>query len=154
MKHVFCVDLQWQGPQENENKATKTFKNHHISFQGKSDIEVSAAKAFRGDPSLYNPEELLLGSLISCHMMSYLYCAQKHQLEIVTYQDSGQGFLTLKADGSGCIEKVVLRPRVVVKEPTNIALAQSLHLMANSLCFIANSCNFEIEIQGVCEVQQ
>ena len=75
MDHLFKVALNWMKKDNISSSSTRIYtKSHHISIEGKPDLEVSAAKAFKGDPNLYNPEDLLLSSLTSCHMMSYLYC--------------------------------------------------------------------------------
>jgi len=73
-KHIFKASLAWNHPEQPSVVGSKIYtKSHHIAIEGKADLQVSAAKAFKGDPALYNPEDLLLSSLISCHMMSYLY---------------------------------------------------------------------------------
>lgn len=146
MKHVFTLDLEWKN-NGNEALKNKTFKNHSIQIKNKEVLNVSAAKAFKGDALLYNPEDLLLSSLASCHMMSYLYCCQKHNIEVLAYNDSPEAFLEVLADGSGKIVKAVLKPEITLLNSGDSALALSLHKEAAKLCFIANSCNFEIEHQ-------
>lgn len=146
MKHTFKVVLNWISNQKSSDKSVRFYsKSHTIKIEGKDDLKVSAAKAFKGDPSLYNPEDLLLSSLTSCHMMSYLYCCSINDLEIISYQDYSEAFLEVNADGSGKITKVILRPTVTIKEEENVQLAKDLHQKASELCFIANSCNFLIE---------
>ena len=87
-KHLFKANLRWES-QGQMVKATpdRYFKNHSVSFEGKEQLEVSAAKAFKGDPSKYNPEDLLLASIASCHMMSYLYVCAKNDIEVLSYSD-------------------------------------------------------------------
>ena len=81
MNHLFKVALNWIKKESKMDSSTRIYtKSHHISIEGKPDLEVSAAKAFKGDPNLYNPEDLLLSSLTSCHMMSYLYCCMQHKI--------------------------------------------------------------------------
>ena len=66
-KHLFKATLNWT------SVSKRYTKSHQISIDGKDILDVSAAKAFKGDPNLYNPEDLFLSSVVSCHMMSYLY---------------------------------------------------------------------------------
>lgn len=145
-KHSFLVDLNWPeevtNPDQNDTKVSA--KNHTISITGKEGLKVSAAKAFKGDPTKYNPEDLLLSSLTSCHMMSYLYVCQKNKIQVRSYSDHAEAILEVNSDGSGRITKVILRPTVTIPPTADINLAQSLHKEASKLCFIANSCNFEI----------
>lgn len=125
-------------------------KSHTIKIEGKDILSISAAKAFKGDPTLLNPEDLLLSALTSCHMMSYLYVCQQNNIEVLTYEDNSEATLILNDDGSGHITKVVLNPVVRIKDASQKELALQLHIQANKLCFIANSCNFEIEHHAQC----
>ncbi|MHC5202267.1 OsmC family protein [Myroides sp. LJL119] len=143
-KYEFYANLSWPISHDTGSEKGKQIKNHLIEISGKSDLQISAAKEFKGDPFLHNPEDLLLSSLMSCHMMSYLYACKQNNLVIDSYQDSGKATLELHLDGSGKIIQVDLYPRVVVQRSNEIDLAQELHKTASKLCFIGNSCNFPI----------
>lgn len=149
--HHFELDLAWNSVDgDGIPKTGRIIKNHSISIVGKSALTVSAAKAFRGDPALYNPEDLLLASLTSCHMMSYLYCCAQAKVEVLAYHDHAEAILEVNPDGSGRIIKVILNPIVQLADATQEELALGLHIQANKLCFIANSCNFSVEHHPTC----
>ncbi|SJN47746.1 OsmC family protein [Sphingobacterium sp. JB170] len=143
LKHVFSAALQWPTPPASTS-GDKSSKTHQVSIHGKQDLNISAAKAFKGDGSLYNPEDLLLTSLMSCHMMSYLYVCGKHNIEVFSYVDNATALLETYPDGSGKIIEVRLEPHTIISDSAHIDLALSFHEQANKLCFIANSCNFTI----------
>lgn len=144
-KHLFKAKLNW-------NSAPKRYlKTHQIAIEGKEILNVSAAKAFKGDPGLYNPEDLLLSSVVSCHMMSYLYVCAQNGIEVLSYEDDAQATLEVSDNGSGRIVEVRLYPKVIIKQQEKTAEALSLHAKANELCFIANSCNFPILHFPSCE---
>lgn len=154
MNHLFKVALNWIKKEPKTDSLTRIYtKSHHISIEGKPDLEVSAAKAFKGDPNLYNPEDLLLSSLTSCHMMSYLYSCTQHKIEVISYQDHSEASLQVNPDGSGKIIKVDLFPEVIISDSSQIELALSLHKKANELCFIANSCNFPVYHHAKCSAK-
>ena len=154
MDHLFKVALNWMKKDNISSSSTRIYtKSHHISIEGKPDLEVSAAKAFKGDPNLYNPEDLLLSSLTSCHMMSYLYCCAQHKIEVISYQDHSEATLQVNPDGSGKIVKVDLFPEIIISDSSQIELALSLHKKANELCFIANSCNFPVYHHAKCSAK-
>jgi organic hydroperoxide reductase OsmC/OhrA len=76
-QHHYQVRTEWTG---NDGEGTKTYKSyrrdHVIRGQGKPEIPGSSDPNFRGDRARYNPEELLVASLSSCHMLWYLHlCA-------------------------------------------------------------------------------
>ncbi|WP_396601424.1 OsmC family protein [Algibacter sp. R77976] len=146
-KHTFKATVNWQIGKNETTQNPKSFsRNHVVSIANKKiPLEVSAAKPFRGDETLYNPEDLLLSALASCHMMSYLYVCSQNNIEVLSYSDTAEAFLDVEASGSGRFTKVTLKPVVTIKDASQIELAKALHTKANNLCFIANSCNFPIE---------
>ncbi|WP_294349882.1 OsmC family protein [Sphingobacterium sp.] len=151
-KHVFKVSLTWHHAEQPNLHGLKVYnKSHSIAIEGKADLHVSAAKAFKGDPLLYNPEDLLLSSLVSCHMMSYLYVCSQNGIQVLSYTDNALATLATEGDGSGRFTSVTLHPEVIIADDSKIELALSLHKNANKLCFIANSCNFKILHHPTCK---
>lgn len=151
-KHLFEATAKWTSKQNPEVTSRFYSKSHTISLEGKPILEVSAAKAFKGDPSLYNPEDLLLSSLVSCHMMSYLYVCSQNGIEVLAYSDNAEATLEVNPDGSGSFTEVRLNPKVMIANSDKVELAIALHKKANQLCFIANSCNFPVVHHASCEV--
>ncbi|MBF4492336.1 OsmC family protein [Flavobacterium sp. MR2016-29] len=152
-KHLFKAALNWTSNKKEQDLSLKVCsKSHQVKIEGKPILNVSAAKAFKGDPSLYNPEDLLLSSLVSCHMMSYLYVCSQNGIEVLEYSDSAEATLEVFADGSGRFVKVKLYPKVKISNSDQIKLALELHQKANQLCFIANSCNFPVLHEASCEI--
>ncbi|MDG1729379.1 MAG: OsmC family protein [Algibacter sp.] len=145
--HILKAKVNWQLAHNETTQNPKGFsRNHVVTIANKKiPLEVSAAKAFRGDEALYNPEDLLLSALASCHMMSYLYVCTQHNIEVLDYEDNAEAVLEVEASGSGCFRKVILNPVVTIQDASKKELAKTLHTKANSLCFIANSCNFPVE---------
>lgn len=152
LKHLFKVAINWTSNQNQEQSGRKFYsKSHQIKIEGKPVLDVSAAKAFKGDPELYNPEDLLLSSLVSCHMMSYLYVCALNGIEVLEYSDHAEATLEVAPDGSGRFTEVHLYPKVKITDSDQIELALELHTKANQLCFIANSCNFPVLHNATCE---
>jgi len=152
-KHLFKAQLNWFVKQkETTSNSEVSSKSHTIAIESKAILNVSAAKAFKGDPDLYNPEDLLLSSVVSCHMMSYLYVCAQNGIEVVSYTDKAEATLEVSEDGSGRFTEVRLYPKVTIKQAEKMTEALSLHKRANELCFIANSCNFPIVHDPRCEI--
>ena len=151
-KHIFKAEALWLSDRNTEN-IKKYSRNHTVTIEGKPVLNVSAAKAFKGDATLYNPEDMLLSSLVSCHMMSYLYVCSQSGIEVLNYSDNAVASLEVEADGSGRFTEVILNPKVIIAQADRVEEALALHKKANQLCFIANSCNFPILHNPVCEVK-
>lgn len=149
-KHVFRAKLDWLFSKKESITYTKS---HTIAIDGKAVLHVSAAKAFKGDPALYNPEDLLLSSVVSCHMMSYLYVCSQKGIDVVSYTDEAEATLEVLEDGSGRFTAIKLNPKVCISNEEKMEEALKLHKKANQLCFIANSCNFPILHFPTCEIE-
>jgi len=119
-------------------------KTHQVFIDDKPPLTISADKAFKGDMTKYNPEDLLLSALSSCHMMSYFYVCAQNDIALVDYNCEAVGVLELKPDGSGAFTSVALHLDITVSKDEMINDAVDLHKEANNLCFIANSCNFPV----------
>lgn len=149
-QHHYKIALQWTG---NRGEGTRSYAGYDRSYQvvieNKVVIECSSDPAFRGDPSKHNPEELMLASLSSCHMLWFLHLCSDNGIEVINYSDNASG--TMQEDnGVGKFTEVVLHPSVTIKDSLKIDLANSMHSIANKKCFIANSCNFPVRHQPVC----
>jgi organic hydroperoxide reductase OsmC/OhrA len=120
-------------------------RNHGIAFKGgKAGLIVSASPAYRGDGDKADPEDLLVASLASCHMLSFLAICAKKKLVVTHYQDDAVGFL--EKDGARLwISRVILRPRVAADADAE-TLSQ-IHHMAHEACFIANSVRTEVTVE-------
>jgi len=148
-KHNYQTVLKWTG---NLNEGTKEYRSysrdHLTTIDGKQhSILCSSDPSFRGDPSRYNPEELFLASLSNCHMLWYLHLCSVHQVIVLEYQDRATGTMEEDESGSGRFVSVTLFPVIRIKESGMMEKAEALHEEANRMCFIANSCNFDIKHQ-------
>ena len=154
-RHRYDVQVVWTG---NDGQGTRTYKgyrrDHVITAEGKAPIEGSSDPSFRGDRSRYSPEELLVASLSSCHMLWYLHLCSVNQLTVLDYQDSALGEMQEHPDGSGEFVRVLLRPNVKLAGGDDCAKALSLHEEAHGLCFIARSMSFPVEIEAVITIQE
>src|SRR5581483_1111180 len=109
----------------------------------KPDIPASSDAAFRGDASRYNPEDLLVASLSSCHMLWYLGLCAKAGIAVTHYSDDAEGIMIEDHATGGHFESVTLRPNVTIASG-DVEQARALHHEAHRLCFIANSVNFPV----------
>ena len=145
--HAYTTKITWTG---NNGEGTKNYigyrRDHTIESSGKPPIEASSDPAFRGDPTRYNPEELLLASLSSCHLLWYLHLCASNGIVAETYEDVPSGVMDEAEDGSGKFIRVDLNPVVIISSGAP-ALAIDLHHEAHRKCFIANSVNFPVSVK-------
>lgn len=148
MQHLYPIRMAWTG---NTGTGTADYRGyqrtHEYSVPGKPVIPGSSDPAFRGDATRYNPEELLVMSLSSCHMLWYLHLCAEAKVVVVGYDDQAVGTMVETADTGGHFTEVVLKPTVTLEPGSDVALAQSLHQRAHQLCFVANSVNFPVRCE-------
>lgn len=149
-EHHYEVRIKWTGNKGTGTSAYTDYdRNHVISIKGKPDISGSSDPAFRGDPQKYNPEDLLVTSLSSCHMLWYLHLCAVNKVVITEYTDNAKGKMKEDKDGSGHFSEVTLHPEVTVSEPGMMEKAEALHEEAHRMCFIARSVNFPVHHRPV-----
>ncbi|MCB1009144.1 MAG: OsmC family protein [Acidobacteria bacterium] len=143
--HAYRARLVWDGNLGDGTAKYETYgRQHRLLFAGKPGIEATADPAFRGDPARLNPEDLLVGALASCHMLSYLALCARSRIRVLAYEDDAHGVMREDGRGGGRFEWVELRPRVRVSGPADVERATRLHDKAHELCFISSSCNFPV----------
>ncbi|HSM83601.1 MAG TPA: OsmC family protein [Nodosilinea sp.] len=143
--HLYRVEVTWTG---NTGPGTQSYSAYEraytITAADKAAIAASADPIFRGDKTKYNPEELLVASLSSCHMLWYLHLCAEAGVVVTRYVDYPIGTMMVAGDGGGQFAKVLLRPIVTVMPESDAGLAAQLHERAHDQCFIANSVNFPV----------
>jgi organic hydroperoxide reductase OsmC/OhrA len=150
-QHNYEIHVEWTG---NTGEGTQTYRSYSrdytIAADGKPQILGSSDPSFRGDPSRYNPEDLLVASLSACHMLSYLHLCAVNHVTVLDYRDSALGLMEENSDGSAQFTRVTLRPTVTISPGDNLDKAQAnahaLHTKAHHLCFIARSVNFAVDV--------
>ena len=149
-EHTYRTLLVWEG---NQGAGTATYQGYsrrwRVQVDGKTDFVGSADPSFRGEPDLHNPEDLLVASLSSCHMLTYLALCARNGISVLSYFDDASGVMKTTPDGGGRFESVTLRPAVEIAESGKQPLAMELHEKAHALCFIAASVNFPVHNAAV-----
>lgn len=147
-QHLYQITTKWTG-----NKGTGTSdyrgydRSHTIHVQNKTELECSSDAAFRGDPSKYNPEDLLVASVSACHMLWYLHLCADAGVIVTSYTDQATGTMEESDQGGGHFTEIILNPIVSVTEAGMMERATALHEKAHALCFISNSVNFPVRLK-------
>lgn len=143
-EHRFECRLVWTGARLGGTTNYETYsREYRVDIPGKVSIRGTSAPAFRGDPKLANPEDLLVAALSACHFLSYVaYCA-RDGVNVTAYEDDAAGTMK-RVDGVTRFTDVLLKPRVTVAAGADVEKARALHEKAHHACFIANSVNFPV----------
>lgn len=151
--HDYTLNLTWTG---NTGTGTASYagyeRSHDLAAEGVPTLPASADAHFRGDPSRWNPELLLLASAAECHMLFVLSLATRAGVTIVDYRDEPVGTMVVEPSGGGRFTAIELRPRITVATGTDPVKVDQLHHKAHKLCFIANSLSCPITVAGSVDV--
>ena len=123
-------------------------RDHLWRMEGVADIAASASPEYRGSNNRVDPEQALVASLSSCHMLSFLAIAARRRHVVDAYEDAAVGVMTKNAKGKLFVSHCTLRPRIVWggAAPPDEEIAR-LHHLAHEECFIANSVLTEITVE-------
>ena len=125
---------------------------HSWSFDGGAVVPASASPhvvpAPMSDPAGVDPEEALVASVSSCHMLWFLHLARDSGFDVAAYRDEARGRMGKDERGRMAMTRILLRPeiRFAGQAPGREALAR-LHHEAHERCFIANSLRTEIVVE-------
>jgi len=133
-KHVFKTGVKWSGS-----------KRGSLSSDGKLNIGVAPPPQFNGEKGYWSPEDLLLSSVNSCIMMTFLYYAEKKGIDLAGYESEIEGVLE-KVDNHLMFSEISIKPRISLKSPDQADKAGRLMLFCEKNCFISNSLKSRIEI--------
>lgn len=128
-------------------------RRHFWRFDGGAEVVASSSPDVvplpMSDPAGVDPEEALAASAASCHMLWFLSLAQAAGLAVASYEDKAEAHMGRVGPGKIAIVKIVLHPRIAFTGRTpDQAELDRLHHEAHERCFIANTLNCEIVIEG------
>lgn len=145
-EHHYKVALKWTG---NQGTGTSNYKEYEraykIQIDNKVEILGSSDPEFRGDRTKHNPEELLLASVSSCHMLWYLHFCSEAKIIVTDYVDNATAILEETESGNGKFTSILLQPTITITEESMREQGTELHKKANEFCFVANSLNIAVD---------
>jgi len=103
----------------------------------------------KGDPSILNPEQLVVIAASSCQALWFLHLAAKARIDVVAYEDDATA--TMPEDEG--LSEIVLRPRIIVGGEASEERVLKLVDTAHRHCNIAKSLRTPISIEASVEVR-
>ncbi len=126
-EHRYEVRTTWTGDRGTGTSGYRDYdRSATIEIDDKPALLASADRAFRGDPSRWNPEDMLVAALSECHLLAYLHACVTVGVVVVGYEDHATGIMAEDGQGGGSFTQVVLHPRVSVAEASMTDSGMSL----------------------------
>lgn len=151
--HRYRATVQWErnGQDFLDNQYRR---DHRWVFDAGIEVPASCSPLVVPPPqsneNAVDPEEALVASAASCHMLWFLSLAAREGFVVERYVDQAVGLLEKDAQGKMAITVITLRPLVGFagrSKPSAQELAD-LHQRSHDQCFIANSLKSEIRVEG------
>lgn len=109
------------------------------------DLVVGSPPAFKGAPDVWCPEDLLIGALNTCLMLTFLSVAHRRGLQVVTYASSAQGTLEY-SDDKYRVTRVKVQPVVLLNAEDDFVPAREAMQETAESCIITNSIRAIVEL--------
>lgn len=113
-------------------------------------LTLSSDPAFRGNPQMLDPEQLLVLAASSCQLLTFLAVAARARIDVLEYEDAAHGVMPDEPRPMR-ITEIVLRPRIVVRGDVAEERIRHLCEVAHRECFIANSVTTHIRVEPTIE---
>jgi len=107
-------------------------------------MQVASPPQFGGPEGMWSPEHLFVASVSSCLMTTFQAIAANSRLDVLEYSDDASGRLVRGDDRLFRIDRVTLRPRLVIDDPANADKARRLLEKAKDVCLISRSMSAEV----------
>ncbi len=127
-------------------------RGHRWLLDGGIEVPASSAPGIpHAVEAAIDPEEGVLSSLASCHMLFFLALAMRKNFVVDSYSDAPSGVIDRNAAGKKAFVNITMRPAAVFSGDTLPSREDidTLHARAHGLCFVANSLNADIAIEPV-----
>lgn len=142
--HRYETRLNWSG---STGLGYDHYDRSHSATAPPAEQEIGLTTGeSKGDPSLMNPEQLLVMSASSCQMLWFLHLAAKARIDVVGYEDEALGVMP-EDDEPMRITEITLRPRITVDGEASEERIRKLVDSAHQYCFIANSLTSAVVIE-------
>jgi peroxiredoxin-like protein len=108
-------------------------------------VDVGSPPEFKGTADVWCPEEMLVGAVNTCIMLTFLAYAQNRKLELVSYKSHAEGTLEHK-DGKYRITHIALHPVILLRAEDHKLMAEQIIKSAKEDCFISNSVTAIVDV--------
>ena len=149
---TYTAKITWKSDSPETFTKNRYTRGHSWEFDGGVTVPASSSPEvvprFSVEAAV-DPEEALVASVSSCHMLTFLYLAANAGFNVASYTDNAVGELAKRKDGRQWMSTITLDPQIDwlgENIPTAEELA-NIHHEAHKQCYIANSIKSEVVVK-------
>ena len=153
MMSTYTAKITWKSDSPETFTKNRYTRGHSWEFDGGVTVPASSSPHAVRVPfsveAAVDPEEALVASASSCHMLTFLWLAATAGFNIESYEDNAEGLLTTGDDGKDWITTITLDPQIAWtgdKLPTAEEITH-LHHEAHEKCYIASTIRSKIVVR-------
>jgi len=109
-------------------------------------MDFSAPAALYGQPDVLTPEDAFVGALNMCFQLMFIWSVEKLKIDLISYECEAEGFVEELLDRTSTFKKIVLRPRIEVRNCREDKVRRALTL-AEKYSLIVQSIKAEVLIE-------
>ncbi|MFP3882342.1 MAG: OsmC family protein [Actinomycetota bacterium] len=128
--HDYQVSITGTGPKTGTLESTS---------DGLPPLEFASPPEFGGPERIWSPEHLFVASVAGCLMTTFQAIAANSGVEVLEYTDHSTGHLQRGDDRRYSIDRITLRPTVVISADSNPDKTHRLLEKAEEACLIGRS---------------
>lgn len=121
-------------------------RNVRFSAPTKESLVVSNPPEFRGEEGFWTPEELFIGAVETCLLVTFAGLVEKHNLPVEGYSSEAIGVLETR-EGDYQFTKVTVKPTIIVTDKNAAPRILEMVERAHRDCLIGNSQRAEIVVE-------
>lgn len=143
--HTYAARCSWRGA---TGVGYERYDRTHTAGAEPAEQTLTLASdpAFRGNPALLNPEQLVVVSASSCQLLSFLAVAARAKIDVVAYADEATAVMD-ENETPIRLNRIHLRPTIDVVSGPSEARVRELVQQAHEECYIANSLRTEVLVE-------
>ena len=130
-------------------KTTTVWRGGHvgkITCSNGARIDFSAPVELYGQPNVLTPEDAFVGALNMCFQLMFIWSVEKLKIDLVSYECDTEGFVEELLDRTSIFKKMVLRPKITVRNGMESQVRRALKL-AEKYSLVAQSIKAAVLIE-------
>jgi organic hydroperoxide reductase OsmC/OhrA len=144
---TYTTRLRWEG---STGIGWENYDRAHMASAPPAEQEIRLTTGeSKGDPSILNPEQLVVMAASSCQALWFLHLAAKARIDVVAYEDDATAMMP---EDEG-LSEIVLRPRIVLGAEASEERVRKLLDTAHRHCNIAKSLRTPISVEARVELR-
>ncbi len=135
MAAVYTTVVKWLGG-----------RRGHIIMGNGPELDFTAPPDAHGEAGTLTPEDAFVASVNTCIHMMFIWSCERLKVDLVSYECEALGYKRILLDRTEEFERVVLRPRIVVRGTPAARVRRALE-SAQKYSLMAASVRCPVEIE-------